>query len=156
MRARTAALRTLPTIRFFSVLSLVLLGLFGLGCRGRFPGCESDQDCKKLGDGRDTCFEKRCIQCRYDPDCEPLGSNLVCNTSTNTCETVGGGKPQENPSQQGDGGAVDGEAGDSGAASGTEAPPVDNEPAAAPTPAPPPPKASAPSVGGRAKKKKKK
>lgn len=73
------------------------------GCNAsRFPVCSSDEQCKTqaadAGTHANVCFDLKCVECRYDSDCEHRGHGLVCNLSRNACETIGGGPPPEHAS----------------------------------------------------------
>ncbi len=75
-----------------------------LGCaEGRFPVCHSNADCEARVDagkgGGTTCYNLRCVECRYDTDC-PAGK--ICG-NTATCEGIGaqagskGGDKEDTP-----------------------------------------------------------
>jgi hypothetical protein len=98
-----------------ALVPAVWLSIQLAGCNSsRFPVCNSDEQCKvaaaDAGTHAAVCFDLKCVECRYDSDCEHRGHDLVCNVAKNTCETVGGGPPPDAD------GAVEDDPWDSGAA----------------------------------------
>ena len=81
-------------------VTLTLASLLVMGCtEGRFPVCHSNEECKAPDGGPSgkTCYNLRCVECRYDTDC-PAGK--VCSSVSSTCDSLGAAKgpePEDKP-----------------------------------------------------------
>ena len=72
-----------------------LLSMLSVGCeKGRFPTCETNKDCAERdgGAGAPVCYNLKCVQCRYDSDCE----RGTCSSS-NECEALVGPTKRDEP-----------------------------------------------------------
>ena len=80
----------MTTLRALLVVASTLVGLAVAGCPGpEYPKCESDDQCKKTQDGKDTneyCLFGQCQQCAKDAQC---GVDQKCNNGRceKTCAT---------------------------------------------------------------------
>jgi len=87
---------THDSIRGPILLSLTLLVGTSSGCLdgGRLPVCKTDADCApKEGEvaAGPICYDLRCVQCRYDDDCE-MGH--ICSSAL-ACERLSPKPPKE-------------------------------------------------------------
>lgn len=83
-------------VRCALLLASMLAGVGAASCEGgRFPVCKSSEECaaRGPGSGGKVCYNLKCVQCRYDTDCE---RGNVCNPH-NECVSIGvpGGDPEE-------------------------------------------------------------
>lgn len=63
------------------------------GCdAARFPTCKDNADCaaRDAGPEHAVCFNLKCVQCRYDSDCD----GGTCNPSNECIHLVGGSRPE--------------------------------------------------------------
>lgn len=60
--------------------------LLAVGCKPKYPNCETDQDCKE----GEFCVNERCQQCRSDEDCErgQVCASGRCDPIEGWCETA--------------------------------------------------------------------
>ena len=75
-----------PSGTTLAAAALVLQLAAAFGCEaGRFPVCQSNGDCaeREAGPQAAVCYNLKCVQCRYDTDCDAG----ACNSS-NECEQL--------------------------------------------------------------------
>ena len=83
-RARGRAARARAAV--IGAAIALALGALAAACNGgqRFPVCRSNAECVEREAGAAVCFNLKCVECRYDTDCQ---AGQVCS-ATHACQGI--------------------------------------------------------------------